>query len=85
MPNNLPPVPHYARGGIQPIEYMEASFTHEEYIGYLKGNVIKYVSRFQHKGTPEADLVKAQTYLGWLQDAVRKGAQDNEARRATDD
>ena len=60
----LPPVPHYARGAVQPIEFMEGSFTPEEYQGFLKGNVIKYVSRYRYKGTPEADLIKAQTYLG---------------------
>jgi hypothetical protein len=74
MPDNKPPVAHYSQGAIQPIDFMEGSFTRAEYIGYLKGNVIKYVSRFQHKGTPEADLIKAQTYLGWLLDAMRRDA-----------
>ena len=72
MPDNKPPVAHYDRGTIQPIEFFEGSFTPEEYQGFLKGNVIKYVSRYRYKGTPEADLIKAQTYLGWLLEAVKK-------------
>lgn len=29
-------------------------------------NCLKYLARFDRKGTPVADLEKAQTYLGWL-------------------
>ena len=72
MPEQKPPVAHYDRGTIQPIEFFEGSFTPEEYQGFLKGNVIKYVSRYRYKGTPEADLIKAATYLGWLLEAVKK-------------
>ena len=72
MPANKPNVAHYDRGRIQFIEYLEGSFTPEEFQGFLKGNVIKYVSRYRYKGTPEADLIKAATYLGWLLEAVKK-------------
>jgi len=65
-PKFHPLVPYYNVGAVQPIDFMEASFTASEYIGYLKGNIIKYVSRHQHKGAPLADLAKAQTYLNWL-------------------
>lgn len=66
MPKNKPDVGHYTRGAIEPIDFIEGSFTTDEYRGFLKGNVIKYLSRYQHKGTPLKDLTKAQTYLGWL-------------------
>ena len=66
MPKIKPPVFHYNRGKIQPIEYIEGSFTPDEYRGYLKGQVIKYISRYRYKGDPIADLAKAQTYLTWL-------------------
>lgn len=33
--------------------------------GYLKGNVMKYVWRYENKGKLE-DLQKANVYLGWL-------------------
>jgi hypothetical protein len=63
-----PPVAHYDRGSVQPIDFMEGNFTADEYLGFLKGQVIKYISRFRYKGTPIADLEKAQTYLGWLRE-----------------
>lgn len=66
MPAVKPKVAHYGRSKIQPIDFMEAICTPEEYIGHLKCCVIKYVSRYQHKGTPVEDLRKAQTYLDWL-------------------
>lgn len=66
MPRVKPPVAHYDRGIIQPIDFMESNFTPDEYIGYLKGQVIKYISRYRYKGTPIDDLQKAQTYLVWL-------------------
>ena len=33
---------------------------------YLKGNVLKYVSRYKFKGEPLEDLQKAQWYLNRL-------------------
>jgi hypothetical protein len=74
MPTTLPPVPHYDRPGtIQPITFMEASFPPEQYVGFLRGNVLKYLCRFDHKGTPDADLKKAAQYLEWLREAVAVG------------
>lgn len=72
MPDTHPQVAHYNRGAVQPIDFMEGSFTPDEYRGYLKGNVIKYVFRYRYKGTPEADLTKAMTYLGWLREFESK-------------
>jgi len=66
MPKFKPPVDHYNRGVIQPIDFMESHFTPDEYRGHLKGQVIKYISRYRYKGTPIADLAKAQTYILWL-------------------
>ena len=72
MPENKPPVEHYNRGSVQPIDFMEGSFTPDEYRGFLKGQVIKYVSRYRYKGSVEADLNKAAIYLGWLIDFEKK-------------
>ena len=33
---------------------------------YVCGNIIKYVTRFPHKGTPLSDLKKAKWYLEYL-------------------
>jgi hypothetical protein len=53
---------HYDKVGfaIQPIEYI----TKNE-LDFLEGNVIKYVSRYQHKGGVN-DLLKARTYIDFL-------------------
>ena len=66
--------PHYTDGGIECIEAIEAALTPEEYRGYLKGNIQKYVWREKHKGGTES-LKKAQWYLDRLiqLDEVQKG------------
>lgn len=56
---------HYTDGTIECIEAIEAQLTPEEYKGYLKGNVAKYVWREKHKGGIES-LKKAQWYLNRL-------------------
>ena len=61
----LPPVvdtinhpPHYKTGGIETIDFIEAKG-----LGYHLGNVIKYITRADHKGNRKEDLLKAQWYL----------------------
>ena len=56
---------HYKIGGIETIDYIEAKLTREQFIGYLVGNVVKYVSRFEYKNGLE-DLKKADWYLNRL-------------------
>ena len=57
---------HYTDGGgIECIEAIESQLTIEEYRGYLKGNIAKYVWRERHKGGTES-LKKAQFYLDRL-------------------
>ena len=48
---------HYAVKAIQPWDFIIANN-----IGYLEGNIIKYISRWKDKGGVE-DLKKAQHYL----------------------
>lgn len=55
--------PHYTVGGIETIDYIKAKLTPEEFIGYLKGNVIKYTSRAGKKDDVIQDLEKAQWYM----------------------
>lgn len=54
---------HYTAGGIETIDYIKAKLTPEEYIGYLKGSVIKYTSRAGKKIDTIQDLEKAQWYM----------------------
>ncbi len=56
---------HYTAGDIECIEAIEAQLTKEEYRGYLKGNVAKYLWREKQKGGTES-LQKAQWYLNRL-------------------
>lgn len=58
---------HYRQGEIEAIDAIEAALSANEFRGYLKGNVMKYVWREAHKGGPE-DLRKAQWYLDRLVD-----------------
>lgn len=57
---NLPP--HYGGRGVECIQAIEAALTPEEYRGYLKGNVMKYVWRERQKGGTES-MLKAEWYL----------------------
>jgi hypothetical protein len=51
---------HYKTMAIEPVEYIARNG-----IGFLEGNVIKYVSRHQSKGGLE-DLKKAKHYINLL-------------------
>ena len=64
---------HYTRFAIKPIEFIEANN-----LGYLEGNVIKYVCRYPYKGSPLRDLQKARDYLDHLIRKVEKN--DKEGR-----
>ena len=50
--------PHYKVGGIETIDFIEAKG-----LDYHLGNVIKYISRANHKGSKLENLKKAQWYL----------------------
>ena len=56
---------HYAAGTIECIDAIEAQLSAEEFRGYLKGNIIKYLWREKHKGGIES-LKKAKWYLNKL-------------------
>ena len=66
--------PHYNKGGIECIDAIEAMLTHEEFIGYLRGNSLKYRWRFKYKNGIQ-DLEKAEWYekklMGVLKDEER--------------
>ena len=52
---------HYKDIAIQPWAVMEAVLTHEEFVGFLKGNIIKYSLRQGKKDSPDAE--KAKHYM----------------------
>ena len=53
---------HYGNGQIECIDYLEDFMTTEEFIGYLRGNIGKYLHRWRYKNGLE-DLRKAEWYL----------------------
>lgn len=55
-PVNHPP--HYKTGGIEAIDFIEAKG-----LNYRLGNVVKYITRAEHKGNRKEDLQKALWYL----------------------
>lgn len=57
---------HYNVGGIETIQVIQMLLTKEEYVGYLKGNVLKYRERAQFKGKADEDYAKAREYKKML-------------------
>ena len=59
---------HYKVGGIETIDFIEA-----KQLSYHLGNVVKYITRADHKGNELEDLHKARWYLN-REIARREGA-----------
>jgi hypothetical protein len=53
---------HYTAGNIECIDAIQAALTPEQFIGYCRGNAIKYIWRADRKGGIQ-DLQKAIWYL----------------------
>lgn len=53
---------HYNKGGVECIDAIRGSMDAEAFRGFLKGNVMKYVFRYEAKNGLE-DLRKARWYL----------------------
>jgi hypothetical protein len=64
MKNNINPY-HYKTGGIETIDIVKAKLSKPEFLGFCKGNIIKYVTRANYKNGLE-DYKKAQWYLDKL-------------------
>lgn len=60
---------HYSSCKVQPLEIMSNDFTPEEYRGFLKGNILKYLLRLGKKDPIEQELSKIKTYVGLLEDS----------------
>ena len=70
--------PHYNKGDIECIDAIEAMLTHEEFVGYLRGNSLKYRWRFRYKNGIQ-DLEKAKWYENRLMEVLNnnnKGAKN---------
>lgn len=60
---------HYKVGGIETIDFIEA-----KKLNYNLGNVVKYITRADHKGNTQEDLLKARWYLNREIAKINKGA-----------
>lgn len=54
---------HYREYGLESLEAIKGSMSHLEYMGFLKGNSLKYLYRYRLKGRAKEDLEKARFYL----------------------
>ena len=73
---------YYAGNGLSPLEaFKKGLLSREETIGFIKGNIIKYVTRAGHKHNASEDMVKAIDYCGHLkrlyENEMRNGPQFN--------
>lgn len=67
MTDNVNNPSHYASGDIECIDAIKASMTNEAFLGYLKGNIQKYVWRYEKKINPVEDLKRlVGIWNGWL-------------------
>ena len=58
--------PHYGEGKIECIDYLKDNMDVMMFMGYLEGNIKKYLHRYRYKNKPLEDLKKAQWYLNRL-------------------
>lgn len=65
---------HYEILAIEPWDIMEANFTTEEFVAYLKGNIIKYTLR--SKGQDLSDAEKIKHYAEKLIEVLEKEDMD---------
>jgi len=75
MADNVNHPSHYMTGGIETLAFIKAKLTPEEYRGYLKGNILKYLSRAKYKGKEQEDISKSSFYMSELM----KGVEDERA------
>ena len=61
---------HYKKMVMQPWDIMEAVLTHAEFIGFLKGNIIKYSMRAGQKNGALDDGDKARHYAEKLREVL---------------
>ena len=61
---------HYKVGGYEALDVIKAKLTPEEYRGYCKGNVLKYLMRANYKGHHDQDCEKAEFYNKELSNAL---------------
>lgn len=62
---------HYKNKGVQPWTAMESWMSPEQFEGFLRGNVIKYIARYKDKDGLK-DVYKAKHYLERLLECLEE-------------
>ena len=63
---------HYTFGGIECVDAIKAQMPREAFLGFLQGNVVKYLWRWRDKAGVES-LKKGQWYLNHLIKELENG------------
>ncbi len=68
----MPAYDNHYQGDVEPIELMQAQMTREAFMGFLRGNIIKYASRFGKKDNESTikEAAKIRVYAEWLEVAA---------------
>jgi hypothetical protein len=74
---------HYKDMPVQPWHVMESVLTREEFIGFLKGNVIKYSLRAGRKEGSD-DAGKARHYMQKLKEVINDTREESKERSRKD-
>ncbi len=69
MKDNVNPS-HYKLGTVECFDAIASQLTRDELIGYLRGNITKYLWRYKHKNGVE-DIEKADWYFNKLKEMER--------------
>lgn len=54
---------HYTQGNVECIDAIQSALSEQAFVGYLRGNAMKYLWRCMDKGNMVQDLNKAQWYI----------------------
>lgn len=62
---------YYKEAKVEAIDLMHELMTHEQFEGFLWGNIIKYAYRYGRKGSKGETAAKIRQYAEWLEDTAR--------------
>jgi len=68
--------------GTQSIDVIRRALTPEEFVGFCKGNCLKYRLRAGKKDALEQDIAKAETYANMLEDYLKPEPSPDKATNA---
>lgn len=68
----------YSHGEVSCIEALRSALSPEEFRGFCKGNVIKYIWRERYKGR-DGDIAKAIDYCEFVLESDKEDTEEKEA------